>query len=72
MRDGMTLYIKTSQVAEILDSPEDPWSTLRARRWLRRTGALVKRGKRYYTTPELLRDHWPEVFVRVCDGESEG
>ncbi len=64
---SVDMYITTAQIAEILDSPDDPWSTRRARKWLLRTGAYVRHAKRGHikTTPELLRAHWPEVFMRV-------
>lgn len=55
--------LTTQEVADALD-----WDTRRTRRFLQRTGACVKRGGRYVTTPQLLADNFPEVWQQIaCD-----
>lgn len=53
----LPVYITTSEVAVILE-----WTQERARDWLISSGAAVKRGTRWVTTPELLRRAFPEVW----------
>lgn len=43
------------------------WQTQRARRWLRVTGAGVKRGGRFVTTLPMLLAHFPEVAAAVME-----
>ena len=41
------------------------WRTERAKRWLRREGAAVKKGAHWYTTDRLLVRHFPEAFEHL-------
>jgi hypothetical protein len=43
----------------------DRWTTTRARRWLQSTKAGVKRGSRWLTTRERLREHFPELWDAI-------
>jgi hypothetical protein len=54
-----------ADIAALLTTDDDVWSTLRAKRWLRRTGAGVKRGGRVITSLTRLRNHFPEVADMV-------
>jgi hypothetical protein len=40
----------------------DEWDVKRARQYFQRHGALVKRGGRWFATPESLRSAFPEVW----------
>jgi hypothetical protein len=51
-------FFTTGDVAKILGLN----SHNQARYWLKREGALRKRGSRYYTTRALLMSAFPEVF----------
>lgn len=53
--------LTTSDVAEALS-----WDTQRARRWLKRSGAGIKRGGRIVTTPVLLASHFPELYQQIA------
>lgn len=64
-------YISTQTVADYLNSPKDPWDGQRARRWLKRSGALVKKGRKYFTTPELLKNAFPEAWETVLEAMAE-
>lgn len=55
-------YISTVQVAELLDTQHDRWDARRARRWLQKAGAAIRRGSRWFTTPDLLREAYPEIY----------
>jgi hypothetical protein len=68
----MTLpkIITSRKLAEVLDNPSssdprDRWSPQRAARWLQSTGAGVKRGGKWITTPERLIEHFPEAFAEL-------
>jgi hypothetical protein len=55
-------FFTTGDVAKILGlSGHD-----QARYWLKREGALRKRGSRYYTTRALLMSAFPEVFQALA------
>lgn len=41
------------------------WDAQRARRWLQRSGAGVKRNGRIITTPTLLANHFPELLNEI-------
>ena len=56
------IYISVAQVARLLG-----WRTQRAKRWLRREGAAVKIGDRWYTTRDRLRASFPEVLDAIPD-----
>ncbi len=60
--------ITTDEIAEALK-----WSTQRTRRWLIKSGAGVKIGDRWVTTPALLREHfrpaWDAYASRVLLGQ---
>lgn len=56
------VYIEAARVARLLG-----WDTRRARRWLVRSGAGVKRAGRWVTTPQLLGQAFPEVLERMLD-----
>lgn len=45
------------------------WNTRKAKRWLQATGAGVRRGSRWITTPQKLVGHWPEAFERIAVGD---
>lgn len=55
------IYFTTSEVAEVIGK-----STETARNWLRREGALVKRGGRYYATLDRLIVSFPEAFQELA------
>ena len=55
--------ITTRQVADALG-----WPSQRARRWLVKTGAGVKRGGRIITTPSRLAENFPEVWREMIAG----
>lgn len=54
---GREKYISMPQIARILNC-----STRKARRWLTRERAAVKKGRHYYTTERLMMLHFPEAF----------
>ena len=58
------LYIAITQVAEILGWEGSP-GRRRALRWLRKEKAAVRIGDRWYTTPDRLREAFPDVWRRV-------
>ena len=64
------LIITVAQVAGALGYPMDnqrrKTSVQRARRWLKRTEAVKKRGNRWITTRHLLRTAFPEVWEEVA------
>lgn len=70
-RGARAVYIDAAKVGAVLG-----WPTRRARRWLMRSGAGVKRAGRWQTTPTLLGREFPEVVERLididadCDGEA--
>lgn len=53
----------------------DRWTTRRARDWLKATKAGIRRGGRWITTRERLREHFPELWdlivVRAVGDEDE-
>lgn len=53
----LPVYVTVKEVADILG-----WTNYRARRWLKSAGALVQRGDKLVTTPEKLRDSFPELW----------
>lgn len=55
------IYFTTSEVARAIGK-----STQTARKWLRREGALVKRGGHYYVTAERLLTTFPEAFQELA------
>jgi hypothetical protein len=62
-------FYSTSDVAQALDSPEDPWDSQRARRWLKATKAGIQRGRgrgHWITTRERLRDAFPEAWIEIA------
>ncbi len=54
---GEKTYFDTRDVARLMG-----WSTEQARYWLKREGAVVKRGGRWYTTESRLRAHFQGTF----------
>jgi hypothetical protein len=52
-------------IALLLDTPQDRWTTRRARRWLLSSGAGEWRGGRVVTNRQRLRAHFPEVLDRI-------
>lgn len=79
MADELTgeLLITTAQVAAALNYPMPAPSTpearrtrdtsiQKARRWLIRTDAVVKRGNRWITTRHRLRAAFPEVWEELA------
>lgn len=57
--------ILAADVARALSSPGDEWTTERARRWLQKSRAGVKRNGRWVTTVTRLRDHFPEALDEI-------
>lgn len=55
------IYLETKDVAELMG-----WNTDKARYWLKREGAVTKRGGRYYTTESRLRATFPEAFEALA------
>lgn len=55
------IYLGTHDVAELMG-----WSTDQARYWLKREGAVQKRGGRWYTTESRLRAVFPEAFEALA------
>lgn len=53
----LPVYITIPEVAGILG-----WPYHRTKRWLKSANALVQRGDTLVTTPERLRDAFPEVW----------
>jgi hypothetical protein len=66
LRHKPGVYIDVATVAERLG---DQWDTQRTRRWLKRAGALVKHGSRYYTTRSRLRSAFPDAYQERFMGE---
>jgi hypothetical protein len=62
-----------ADVAALMSSPGDVWSTRRAKDWLIRSGGAFRRGSRWYTTPHLLREHfseeWQEIMLDLPDDD---
>lgn len=60
------IYITIKQVATVLG-----WSRKRTTDWLEQAGCLVMigKGKRRYTTRELLKKGFPDVFAAIKDEE---
>ncbi len=58
----MIRYLRVSEVAHILQ-----WRADKTRRWLKAAGALVQRGGRAVTTPEILKTCFPEVYQDIVD-----
>lgn len=54
-----------ADVAALMSSPGDVWSTRRAKDWLIRSGGAFRRGSRWYTTPHLLREHFSEEWQEI-------
>jgi phage antirepressor YoqD-like protein len=61
----LPVYIEIYQVAKVLG-----WTHYKARRWLRAANALVMRGDTMVTTPDKLRESFPEVWSELL-GEIE-
>src|SRR5689334_18016438 len=55
-------YITITEVSEILE-----WDRQKTRRWLDSSGALIKRGGKYVTTPDLLKTRFPEIYHEIMD-----
>lgn len=51
---GLPKILTTAQIAELLSSDAERWDARKARRRLLRSGAIVKEGGRWVTTPERL------------------
>lgn len=62
--------LRPRDIAAVLDTPDDPWSTERARRWMVKSGAGVKRCGRIVTTRERLLQHWPEALARWLETQA--
>lgn len=56
-------YLSIAQVSTMLG--EDEWPTHRVRRWLRREGALVRKGRIYYTTRSRLKKAFKDIFEEL-------
>lgn len=65
------LIITVAQVAAVLGYPMDKQrrktSVQKARRWMKRTGAVVKRGNRFITTRHKLKQAFPEVYEELAE-----
>lgn len=57
----VSAFLSVADIAKVLG-----WRTARARRWLLRSGAAVRIGGLWYTTPERLRSEFPELLDAVC------
>lgn len=60
--------ITARMIARALTSPADPWTTRRARRWLRRTSAGFQMNPpkgQWFTTRERLRERFPDVLEQI-------
>lgn len=57
----MSAFLSVADIAKVLG-----WRTERARRWLLRSGAAIRIGGFWYTTPERLRSEFPELLDAVC------
>lgn len=62
------IYLDTADVAEIMAiaEPGGGWTADKARYWLKREGAVAKRGGRWYTTQSRLRACFPEAFEALA------
>jgi hypothetical protein len=58
----LPVYITPKEVADILG-----WTMQKARRWMRNAKILEVRGGRLVTTPDKLRDAFPEVWSEMLD-----
>jgi hypothetical protein len=57
---GGDALLETREVARLMQ-----WTTDKARYWLKREGAAVKRGGRWYTTESRLRAEFSGTFERL-------
>lgn len=60
--------IPARMIAAALTSPGDRWTTRRARRWLRKSGAGFQMNPpkgQWFTTRERLRDRFPDVLEQI-------
>ncbi len=58
----MIVYITVAQVSRILK-----WDHRKTTTWLKKAGALVSRGGKMVTTPDLLKSCFPEVYQSIVD-----
>jgi len=60
-------YFTTDELADLLNEQagHNAWDARRVKRWLRRSGAGLKRGGRWVTTRDLLREHMPELWAEL-------
>lgn len=63
-----------ADIARAMSTVDDPWDAQRARRWLKATGAGVKRGQgrgHWITTRERLREAFPELWAQIVAAQVE-
>jgi hypothetical protein len=60
------VYFTTREIADLLG-----WQQQRARRWLKRADALVKRNGELVTTRELLCAAFPEAWQRIAEDAAD-
>ncbi len=62
--------ISTRDIADVMSTPEDPWSTKRARRWLERENLDARttepRRAKVYTTPALIAEKQPALWRELA------
>lgn len=54
------VYLSVSDIAEKLG-----WRKQRARRWFEKEGVLLTLNGVKYTAPRILRDHFPDIYLRA-------
>ncbi len=53
-------HIEVAEISKALGAKK--WPVQRVRRWLVRHQAAIKLGTRWYTTREMLRSVFPEIY----------
>lgn len=61
------IYIKVSEVAKIIG-----WNKDKTREWMIREKIAIKQGEHYYTSKELLKKNFKEVYNMIKSGKDQG